>query len=465
MNKLRHEKSGRFITKYTDEELIQMGRERNPNVEIIDISKDKNSIWTFRCHKCGGEYNKRRQYLTSSKSGFNCPICSGRLIVEGINDLLTQRPDLKPYIVDKNEAIKFGKSSKEKIQVKCPNCGFIKRISVDNLTKRGFICTMCGDGISMPNKFLRSFLIQFESSCDKLEFEYHNDWTNGKRYDAFFKYNNCQYVVEIDGEQHCRDAWWITKEEQKSNDKIKDELAKDNNVKMIRIKAYESSFEYIKQNIINSELSELFDINTVDWDFCKQNATKSIIVEASKFFNSNKDYSTTDVMNKYKISRFSAIQYLKRGTELGLCDYSIDSSIKKRNKRLARANKINNPKDFFVYKQDVLINHYYSISDCIKEMKVYYPNVIFGESSISKALHTNTTYHDLDFRYANISLEELYKNDLHIYEVCRIYNNTNNIPIWKISEMLNISKSKVSTYLIAGSKLGLCDYLSKKKGA
>ena len=49
-------------------------------------------------------------------------------------------------------------------------------------------------------------------------------------------------------------------------DKEKNILASNHNIIMIRIDCKESNLNYIKNNIINSQLSVLFNLKNVDWN-------------------------------------------------------------------------------------------------------------------------------------------------------------------------------------------------------
>ena len=64
---------------------------------------------------CGHEWQAS---IKSRSSGENCPICSGKRVVEGINDLATLEPELASEWSDKNEILKptmVGTGSHKKI--------------------------------------------------------------------------------------------------------------------------------------------------------------------------------------------------------------------------------------------------------------------------------------------------------------------------------------------------------------
>lgn len=94
---------------------------------------------------CGHEW---KASIKSRSSGENCPICSGKRVVEGINDLATLEPELALEWSDKNEILKptmVGTGSHKKIIWK-GKCGHEWTASVKNRVK-GSGCPYCSGNI------------------------------------------------------------------------------------------------------------------------------------------------------------------------------------------------------------------------------------------------------------------------------------------------------------------------------
>ena len=94
---------------------------------------------------CGHEWQAS---IKSRSSGENCPICSGKRVVEGINDLATLEPELASEWSDKNEILKptmVGTGSHKKIIWK-GKCGHEWTASVKNRVK-GSGCPYCSHNL------------------------------------------------------------------------------------------------------------------------------------------------------------------------------------------------------------------------------------------------------------------------------------------------------------------------------
>lgn len=104
------------------------------------------------CHVCGHKWktaicNRTRDY----KNG--CPLCSGKTIVSGINDLNTTYPELMDeWDWDKNKDIdptKIGGHSHLKANWKCKKCGYKWTAKIDNRAN-GKGCPCCANRVIVP---------------------------------------------------------------------------------------------------------------------------------------------------------------------------------------------------------------------------------------------------------------------------------------------------------------------------
>ena len=288
------------------------------------------------CSKCHSLTWKDEKYINRATKengctkGVGCSVCRNRYRVEvGVNDVATLRPDLIKYFVDPEDAKRYSIMSGQRVRLKCPICGFEKNIELHQLTRDGkFVCPSCDDGVSFPNKIGYNVLKQL--GVDNLQTEYNSSWTNGMRYDFAFSINSNIYLLEMDGELHYKSGFWKDPSVVQNRDKLKDKLAAENNCTLIRIDCMKSDFEYIKNNLINSQLSELFDMNSIDWDYVYESSMKSRIIEVWDDYN-NGCQDIKELAAKYDVCTATIIVYLKKGAELGKVDYKTNHKKKELN--------------------------------------------------------------------------------------------------------------------------------------
>ncbi len=240
--------------------------------------------------------------------------------------IVDEAPWMLPLFVDKEYPLTHSLHSNKKTLVKCPTCGIIKEMSADTLYQRGHVtCGICTDGISLPNKIMRYILIHLDN-IDDLKFEYYPKWAERKAYDNYFKYNDKEYIVEMDGGFHYlknRFNGGRPLEETLKSDKIKDKLAQKHDIELIRIDCKESNFEYIKTNIIQSKLNEIFDLSVIDWAECAKFSSESIVIKVWNYYkeHSNENPTLLDIGNVFNLSTNTVMRYLKRGNDCGYLFY------------------------------------------------------------------------------------------------------------------------------------------------
>ena len=80
--------------------------------------------------------------------------------------------------------------------------------------------------------------------------------------------------------------------------------------------------EWIKNNILNSKLNELYDLSKIDWLKCEEFALSNFAKDICEYWNNKQENETIkDFANHFNLSRTTIVKYLKRGTELGWCEY------------------------------------------------------------------------------------------------------------------------------------------------
>lgn len=390
--------------KLTPDEVVRRLSLKNPNLIILnpEIIDGVYTTVTVKCKICGVEYQVLVNTLLQGNA--QCLGCIGQIAIRGVNDIATTDPWMMEYLVDKEDAYKYKAQSGHKVLTKCPICGSIKLIQISKLHNRRWSCDFCSDHVSYPNKLSRGLLKQLPVT--NVEYEYRPKWAKSYKYDNYFEYNNQSYILEMDGGlghgnsdyKHHKDTEGI------KTDKIKDDLAKEHNINVIRIDCLISDFDYIKNNILNSELSQLFDLNNIDWAECEKYTATSIVKEVCDYYMKHDDATTTDIQKKFDIGNSTAKRYLLKGTRLGLCDYTVEEGIKRGQKKRLKSKQNRTPKDTYVYYQGELINIYKTLTEAIKDLNNLYPEVNFNISSVTSKL--NRDNNDIMYKNFNIIRKE-----------------------------------------------------------
>lgn len=265
------------------------------------------------------------------------------MVHEGINDIPTTAPWMVKYFQGGyDEAKKYTRCSNKKVYPICPNCGRIKdkRVPIQCIYNNNGIGCVCGDGFSYPFKIMYNILEQLNIN---FQTEYSPDWIGRKFYDFYIPILNC--IIEIHGEQHYKDTRLLrrTLKEEQENDKYKKTTALNNGIKdYIEIDCRESDLEWIKLNILKSELSSILDVSNVDWKKASEFANNSLVKTICCFWNDNHDNMTNiEIAEHFKVHPTTVKRYLRKGTEIGMCDYkhiSCKDSIKKAIESASKSN-------------------------------------------------------------------------------------------------------------------------------
>ena len=234
----------------------------------------------FKCPK-GHEFEADWHHF---QLGRRCPYCSipPRKIELGINTIWdTDRWMIEKLGVSEEDAKTHTKCSNDKIQIICPNCGKNREVQISDIYGNKSNGCSCGDGVSYNEKFIISLLDQLNIKYKK---EYKTEWSNNRRYDFYFEYNDKKYIVECNGEQHYKQTTRKgdkirTLQEEQENDRLKEQLALNNGIEYIIIDCRYSELNWIKDNILKSKLSEIFDlINNINWIKCEEFALSPFLV-------------------------------------------------------------------------------------------------------------------------------------------------------------------------------------------
>lgn len=374
---------------------------------ITDNGGTQRKWYKYKCNTCGWDEGWIEESHLIGKRCQGCSCCKGLTVVEGINDIPTTNEWMVKYFQGGyDEAKLYTCQSNRKINPICPFCGLISnsQVTISSIYKIRYFTCSCSDGVSYPNKFIRYLMHQLKALYPSLEyeFEYQRDWTGKRSYDCWFKRMNKEYFVEMDGEQHKNGIFkhygGRSLEEEQINDEFKNNLARKNNIDIIRIDrscTTHDKFVSIKDNVLKSIISSLFDLSLIDWHSLSESCEKNIVKEVADYWNKkDKDTTMTDIANKFKTNRSVIRSYLKRGSKLGWCDY--DPKIE--TKETILKNKIKNSKQVMNIETGIIFD---STHDCSRKSKDVFGRFI-DSSSISQVCRGDRyTVYGLQFKYIN----------------------------------------------------------------
>lgn len=290
--------------------------------------------YKYTCNVCG--WTEGWIIEGNLLKGDSCSCCCNppKTVVPEINSIYAKAPWMMRWISEEN-AKKYTPASSLKIDITCPYCGKKKKITIYDVFYNKSIGCVCGDGTSYAEKFMYKLLkilnIDFKHQPSKGIFE----WCNKHKYDFYVpKYN---MIIEMHGMQHYKDTKigrgkGRTFKEEQENDKIKRELALSNAIKhYIELDCRYSNLEWIRNSILNSCLSELFDLSKINWYECDIYAIKSNkLKDICEYWNNKEEWETAKHIGEaFDMDVTSIISYLKKGTKLGWCSYDPKEEMRK----------------------------------------------------------------------------------------------------------------------------------------
>ncbi|NFH00786.1 hypothetical protein FC831_10750 [Clostridium botulinum] len=371
--------------------------------ELLRLTDRKNKWYKYKCLDCEYEGNISEDNLLKHKG---CTCCNGKTVVKGINDIATTHPYLVEYFVNIEDAYKYSFGSNKKVFCKCSYCGFTKEMKISDLYKQGLGCSKCGVGISYPEKLMFNILeqlyVDFVTQLSKKNFQ----WCNNHRYDFYFKFNNEEYILETHGLQHyenCKGMYKDKLQEQQENDKLKKELALINGIKeknYIVIDCRKSELEWIKQNVLNSRLNEIFDLSKIDWLKCEEFALSNLVKKACDLWESD-IHSTSKIGEIIKYNSNTICSWLKQGTKLGWCNYNSKNEIIKNGMNNGAKNGKVMSKPVEIFKNEISLGTFDSVSELDRRSEdVFGIHLLFG--GVAKVCQGKARqYKGFTFKYVN----------------------------------------------------------------
>lgn len=314
------------------------------NESLLILSSYMNGRYKAYKYQCLIDGYIGRITEDSLRRGSGCLVCCNRVIIRGVNDIATTNPSMAELFWDKTHAYQYSEFSTCKEEFRCPRCGCKIDARIDNVARYGLSCRRCSDGFSYPEKFVLNVLRQAltlhsDVLCNRnLETQKKFDWSKNishnnpklsgdKIYDFYISVYG-GLLVETHGEQHFQDGLYHmrkrdkTLEEERENDWIKYNVAINNGIlpeHYIVLDCRYSTVQYIKRSIMQSMLPQLlgFTEDQIDWCECGKFAMSSRMIEASKLWNEGVR-STKELAIAMQINQTTALDYLRRGEELGI---------------------------------------------------------------------------------------------------------------------------------------------------
>lgn len=387
---------------------LQVGETINNMLVLkqIRISNNKIKAYELKCNLCNGIHIMRETDLITKQC--NCPTCTNRKVIKGINDIATTHPELVKYFKDKNQCYKYTRGSHKKVTIVCPICNSEKKI---------MIC-------SIPNEY----------SCDNNQCTnyYHNKISNTKHMNMIL---NNDYL----GETHPQLIKYLKNKEDKffsrgSKQKITVKCPICGNEKETRLlyltnqgfscsscgdgNSYPNKF---MESLIRQSGFEFFTEHRFDW------AIKN---------NTHKIYDVY-IPNLSCIIENHGGQHYKRSFEkIGGRTLEEEQENDKLKKELAKENGI---KDYFEI-------------DCRKSELNWIKNSII-KSGLLELL--KLTEDDIDWTECH-----KYAVKSKVYYACELWND--GLSIKDISTKLCVNNNTITKYLQQGKELRLCDYQEYK---
>ena len=314
------------------------------------------------CSECGYKKWQRERYLDLDKP---------------CNRLRHLRPDLVGLLDDTEDDFQYTPKSHKIAKWKCPCCNTKFDRAVSTVTTRGFNCPVSGVGISFPNRMMYEILKQLNITFYR---EYEFSWAKKKYYDFYIEDTNS--IIEMHGQQHYvnnkNSRWKKSLKEITENDLLKRKLAIKNGIKnYIVIDASISNYDYIFENIKNSDLSKFYCISNIDKiAILNKMYSNDFVKEIINLWESGE--SIKGIAKSIGLFHTTVKNIIKNAAKGGLTFYDSDIEIEKNHRRIGLFNekRIICLNDNIEHKSIVAASQYYGINtkpinDCLKRRTKY----------------------------------------------------------------------------------------------
>ena len=342
------------VAKVTKEDFNKYIETTHPNYEVLTEFINTKTLVNIKCHTCNSIFSTCYNRLFCQNQG--CPVCGNKKVKIGFNDMWTTNPELAKLLLNPDDGYKYTYGSNKKVDWICPDCGnVIKGKRVCDIYNHKLVCNRCSDGISYPEKIISNL---FDNINYNIENHKYFNWAKQYEYDFYDAKTNT--IIETNGNQHYEESFSRIKnakrkcrtlKEEQINDKLKQEIAIKNGIlHYIILDCRYSELEWIKVQIMDSEMNIIYDLNDVDWNIIHIKALKSKVIEVWNLWNNKFDIS--QIINITHLGKSTIMRYVKNGSEIGKCNYSVADGMKKsidglnKNRKLIKVICLNNNKIF-----------------------------------------------------------------------------------------------------------------------
>lgn len=113
-----------LASKYPEIAAMWSGKNK---LSASEVAVKSNKKVFFKCRDCGKEFETKIEHVVYAVENgtTGCPVCNGRKVVPGINDLASRYPKVAAMWSNKNEksALEVTAKTDKKAIFKCPDCG------------------------------------------------------------------------------------------------------------------------------------------------------------------------------------------------------------------------------------------------------------------------------------------------------------------------------------------------------
>ncbi len=193
---------------------------RNGNLKPTDVTCASNKKVWWMC-KNGHEWEAT---VNSRNRGNGCKVCAGQTVVDGVNSLLSQRPDLaEEWDYEKNTCSpkEIAYRSNLKVWWRCKSCGHSWIATPDTRSHSG--CPKCAS--ELHTSFGEKAIAYYLSQVIAINERYRNKKLGKMELDIFIP--SIRVAIEYDGQFFHQDV---------EKDQRKNEICKDNDIELIRLR-------------------------------------------------------------------------------------------------------------------------------------------------------------------------------------------------------------------------------------
>lgn len=263
--------------------------------------------------KCGTVFKKDVAMSVIYKGTAVCPECKHYKYFD------EYYPDLVSLFKNPQDA-HISKTSQKYVTVVCPVCKQEKKMQVHVLSMLQHVtCPTCNDGFSYPEKFMANIFKQLHVIYD---YQFHEEWCNPYKYDFKFELDDTKYIVELDGGiGHGKESThYLPAEVTSFRDLDKDLLAKAHGYKIIRIDCDyppDKRFVFIREKILSSQLSKIFDLSQIDFNVCNTYANSSFFREVIEIYKGHTKY-VSEISECTGLKPRTIKKYLVEAMDMGI---------------------------------------------------------------------------------------------------------------------------------------------------